>query len=53
MPTLLALFLTALTFPLWAGALGAVVGGAFALLIHYPIPFLVIGGGLLLAAARA
>ncbi len=53
MPTLLALFLTALTLPLCAGALGAVIGGAFSLPIIYSIPFLVIGGGLLLAAARA
>lgn len=53
MVKLLALFLTALTLPLWAGALGAVVGGGFYLLVNFPIPFLVLGGGLLLAAAKA
>jgi hypothetical protein len=50
---LVALFLTALTLPLWGGALAAVVAGGFYLLAVHPIPFLVIGGGLLLAAVMA
>lgn len=53
MPALIGLFLTALTFPIWAGALTAVIGGGFFLLVHYPIPFLVIGGGILLLGAFA
>jgi hypothetical protein len=48
---LLALFLTALTVPIWGGALAAVIGGGFYLLATQPVLFLVIGGGLLLAAA--
>jgi len=50
---LAALFLVALTLPIWAGALGAVVGGGFWLLVNHTVPFLVLGGGLLLAAVMA
>ena len=49
---LLGLFVTAITLPIWAGAAAAVIGSGFYLLVNFPIPFLVIGGGILLLATR-
>lgn len=53
MPALIGLFVVGLTLPLWGGALAAVVGGGFFLLIQYPLPFLLVGGAVLLAATMA
>lgn len=48
MPALIGLFLLALTAPIWGGAISGAVAFGFYLLVNFPIPFLVIGGGLLL-----
>ena len=37
---LISLFVVALTAPLWAGAIGAVMAIGFGLLVKFPIPFL-------------
>ena len=50
MAKLIALVLVGLTLPIWAGALAAVIGTGFWLLASHPIPFLLIGGGILLCA---
>ena len=37
---ILAAALTALTLPVWGGALAAVVGAGFWLIVNFPVPFI-------------
>lgn len=49
---LIALFLTALTLPIWGGALAAVVGAGFYLAFQHPLILLLIVGGLLFLGTK-
>lgn len=51
MTKLAALFLAALTLPIWAGALAAVVGAGFYIFVNFPIPMIILAVVLLYGAA--
>jgi hypothetical protein len=51
MTKLAALFLAALTLPIWAGALAVVVGMGFSIFANFPIPMIVLAVALLYTAA--
>ena len=53
MKNLIALAIVALTLPLWGGALAALIGGGFYLLVQQPILFVVLVGGLFLLGCAA
>lgn len=50
---LISLFVVALTAPLWAGAIGAVMAIGFGLLVKFPIPFLLTLAVLVYAGCNA
>ena len=47
-----ALFLTALTFPIWAGATAAIIAGGTYLLVQNPLLFLAVFAAIFLFAPR-
>jgi len=50
---LISLFVVALTAPLWAGAIGAVMAIGFGLLVKFPLQFLLVLAILIYAGCKA